>query len=166
MAHGDGQITVEMDDYDWYNENAVTVGDQVTVSGRVDKDFFEKKEIEASTVYLPKQNEYFYASAIDEEMGNSYPITEFDWNRTIPGAEWVAVTGTVEKVEGDTITVDLGLRDIVVDASGIKTAPITDTIQVGDHVSITGEMKDMDLFAEKTLKASSVVVLTHDLTAS
>jgi uncharacterized protein YdeI (BOF family) len=166
LTHGNGRIKVVMEGHGWFDKDAVDVGDRVTVSGRMDKKFFEKKEIMASSVYLPTLNEYFYAGSMDDAKRGAYPVTEFNWNRTVDGAEWVAVTGVVDKIEGKKMSVNIGFRDIAVDASGIETTPIAGTIHVGDRVAVTGEMKNTDLFDKQAMKASSVVVLTHDVTGS
>ena len=68
LDYGDGLITVEMDDgdrdADAYKLNR---GDEVTVSGRIDDDFYEFTTIEASSVYVRHLNTMFFASAVDEE---------------------------------------------------------------------------------------------------
>lgn len=52
LNYGDKDIVVEMDDYDWFSENAIEQGESVTVAGRMDNDFFESQKIEASSVYV------------------------------------------------------------------------------------------------------------------
>jgi uncharacterized protein YdeI (BOF family) len=68
LDYGPGNITVEMDDWDWYQEGkALVPGDQVVVTGKVDDDLYQSKRIEASSVYAKNLNTYFYASGADEE---------------------------------------------------------------------------------------------------
>ena len=68
LDYGEGLITVEFDDWDWYNENAAILdGDRVTVYGAVDDDLYETRTIEAASVYVEGLNTYYYASATDEE---------------------------------------------------------------------------------------------------
>ncbi len=167
MSYGAGEVVVEMDDYDWYDENFVLSGDKVTVTGVMDSDFFEKKKIEASTVYLPKLKEYYYASAADEEDGYySYPVLSYDWGADTQDDDWVAFTGTVQSIDGEELTLDTGFRDLAVDTGGITGGLLTDAgdsfVDVGDRVSVSGEMDDADFFDAREIEATSVTVLTNN----
>ena len=52
LDYGSGEVTVEMDDWDFYREGrGLAVGDPVVVTGRVDRDLFMNARIEASSVY-------------------------------------------------------------------------------------------------------------------
>ena len=67
LDYGEGVITVEMDDWDWYDrDRKVLTGDEVTVSGQIDDGLYERRTIEASSVYVESLNTYFHASAADE----------------------------------------------------------------------------------------------------
>lgn len=164
---GKDQVTVEMDDYDWYDEAAVLAGDKVTVTGRTDKDFYEEKKIEASSVYLPSINEYFYVSAADEEDGYySYPVTSYDLDPAIKDDEWVVLTGTVTEINDEQFKLDTGYRTLTVDTRAMDSSPTDDEggrlVDVGDRVSVSGEMDDIDLFDTREVEANSVVLLTNN----
>jgi uncharacterized protein YdeI (BOF family) len=48
LDYGTGLITVEMDDWDWYNEaSLIRPGEEVTVYGRIDDSFYASRTIEA-----------------------------------------------------------------------------------------------------------------------
>jgi len=62
LNYGDGVVIVEMDDGDRdADAYKLSEGDEVTVNGLIDNDFFETTSIEASSVYVPKLNTHFYA---------------------------------------------------------------------------------------------------------
>src|SRR5687768_3293539 len=49
LDYGDGSVTVEMDDWDWFQEGQqLLVGDRVSVTGRVDRDLLDRATLEAA----------------------------------------------------------------------------------------------------------------------
>lgn len=154
LDYGGGNVTVEMDDYDWYDENALIAGDRVTVTGRMDDDFYTTRTIEASSVYVDKLNTYYYASAADEESGYySYPAARYARDD-----EWIGVTGTVISQKEGTVMLDTGPRVMKVDTGSLEYKPKLD---VGERVTVFGEMDDSDLFEGRELLASSVITLSE-----
>jgi uncharacterized protein YdeI (BOF family) len=152
LDYGRGNITVEMDDFDWYEENVLLPGDDVTVTGMVDDDFYEFRTIEASAVYIDKLRAYRYASSADEEGGYyAHPVAE---NAT--EEEWIGLSGTVVGRDGEELRVDTGPERIVVSLEDLANPPQLDA---GDRVSIYGAMDDADLFEKRELEAQSVTVL-------
>ena len=163
LDYGDGVVTVEMDDWDWYNENRVVLeGDKLTVYGKIDDDLYETTSIEASSVYVESLGTYFYASAADEEYDDDYdywvvasPITVGD----------TTVRGTVTGVDGREFTIDTGARQLTVDTVAMSYNPLDDRgyqqIDPGDYVSVTGHI-DNDLWEERELTAEYVVTLQDD----
>ncbi|HEU4819969.1 MAG TPA: DUF5666 domain-containing protein [Qipengyuania sp.] len=158
LDYGRNSITVEMDDYDWYNENAIVVGDEVTVTGRMDKDFLQARRLEASSVYVDSLHTRFYANAADEE----------DWWRTA-GAAFVStsgmgVTGMVQSITGDEMTVDAGVFEYKVDTGELSYDPFDrqglQHIAVGDRVSVTGTFDDSDFFDNPEIDANSLIELS------
>jgi hypothetical protein len=136
--------------------------DEVMVSGRMDEDFFNLKSIEASSVYVSKLGEYFFASAADEEEGGYvYPVYTLPLGQ-ITNGEWVSLVGTVLSIDGDEMMINTGLREFAVDGSG-TTLDTSELVDVGDRVSVTGEMDDVDLFDRREIEASSVVILTNNV---
>lgn len=155
---GEGAITVEMDDGDRDADGYKLIpGDEVTVSGIVDDDFFEARTIQASSVYVESIDTYFYASAVDEEDTFVTVTTPIVVSATV-------VQGEVTEVGDDKFTVDAGGSRIQVDVSELPVNPLDEEgyqkIDVGDWVSVSGKMEDR-LFASHQLVVSSVVSLSR-----
>lgn len=140
LDYSDGIMTIEMDDFDFYHEGRnLMVNDQVVVFGRVDDDFFEKRTIEAGSVYVENLQTHFYASSVDEE----------DWRMwgVVAGPITVGrldVDGTVTSIDGRKFSVDTGMRKITVDTSTLDYNPLDDAgflrVDVGDHVKVIGDL--------------------------
>jgi uncharacterized protein YdeI (BOF family) len=163
LDYGDGVITVEMDDWDWYDENAEMLeGDKVRVYGEIDDDLYETTTIEASSVYVESLGTYFYASAADEEYEDRYDYY-IDYDPIVVGE--TSVYGTVTSVSGREFTVDTGVRELTVDTSDMLYDPTDDfgyqQIDVGDYVSVTGEMEE-EFWEGRELMADSVVTIDDD----
>ncbi|WP_417427310.1 hypothetical protein [Hoeflea sp.] len=164
LDYGEGLITVEMDDWDWYPEAAGLLGgDNVTVYGVIDDDMLETKSIEATSVFVKGLNTYFYASGSDEEDVVYNAITEPRL------AARIDVTGTVESINGREFTIDIGSRDLTVDTSGMTYNPLDDEgfqmVDVDDRVKVTGSM-DYALFEANEVNATSVITLAEDVKKS
>lgn len=161
LDYGASNIVVEMDDYDWYNENVMLPGDRVTVTGRMDNDFYENRKIEASSVYVDSLNEFFYASAADEEDGGyAYLI-----DRAPEDGEWVVMTGEVAEIDGTEMTLDTGILRYRVDADTLNYNPfdrdMLSGVEVGDRVVVSGDMDDADLFDGREIDATSIITLSR-----
>ncbi len=165
LDYGEGVVTVEMDDWDWYDESAkVLEGDEVTVYGRVDDDTFETTSIEASSVYVESLGTYFFASAADEEDLDDH--VHHYWLHVHPVAVGdLVVRGRVTSVDGREFTIDDGVRQLTVDTIGMSYNPLDDIgyqrIDVGDYVSVRGNI-DVDAWEEAELMADSVTTLHDD----
>ncbi|WP_375192955.1 NirD/YgiW/YdeI family stress tolerance protein [Marinobacter sp.] len=160
LDYGRGLVTVEMDDWDWFEENGeVLPGDNVTVYGEVDDDTFEGAKVEASSVYVESLGTYFYANAADEESFNDLDVAP-----TIDIGQMI-VTGTVTSVSGSEFTIDSGAQEMTVDTALMPYDPMDDEgfqqLEVGDLVSVTGDIED-DTFEESELLADTVVTLEDD----
>lgn len=159
LDYGAKTIPVEMDDYDWYKENVLAVGDQVSVVGRMDDDFFQNRRIEASSVYVDDLHTIFYASAADEE-DVAIPIVDYDVLRT----GGLSLTGTVQSIDGDEFMLDTGAYDYKIDTAPLYYDPFDTTgfqhIAVGDRVSVTGTIDDADLFERREIDATSLTELS------
>jgi len=158
LDYGRSSLTVEMDDYDWYNENALIVGDDVTVTGRMDKDFLQMRRLEASSVYVDSIHTRFYANASDEEdlwgaHGGAFVSTS-----------GMGVTGMVQSISGDEMTVDAGVFEYKVDTGELSYDPFDreglQHIAVGDRVSVSGQFDDSDFFDDPEIDATSLIELS------
>lgn len=145
MVNVDGRkVLVEMDDYGWDADGYKLMnGDQVVVSGQVDKDFLEKKKVEAGSVYVKNLDTHFFANSADEE-GAPFVSSSYTFVTAIPTGASVDVQGKVTKISGRQFTVDTGLRELTVDTSKMIYNPLDGKgftkIQVGDRVRVSGRM--------------------------
>lgn len=157
LNYGDGIVLVEMDDGDRdADAYQLTKGDKVTVSGRIDDDFFEQTKIEAAYVFVENLGTTFFASSVDEE----------DWTRSegsvLPPITLfnMVVSGTVTKVNHDDFLIDTGDRMLRVDVSAMPFDPLDDEgylkIDEGDRVKVLGTM-DVSLFEGRQLVADTVI---------
>lgn len=157
-----GSIKVEVDDWDWRNEaKPLKAGQKVTVYGEIDDDLFETRTIEASSVYVQDLGTYFYASSADEEIGDYDYWVDYDpieIGRT-------NVRGTVTSIDGREFTVNTGLRRVSVDTDEMAYNPLDNEgyhrIDVGDYVSITGNVDD-DFWEGTEIKAKYIVSLYNN----
>jgi uncharacterized protein YdeI (BOF family) len=160
LDHGDGMITVEMDDWDNFGDAYPLMdGDRVTVYGAVDNDLFENTTIEAGSVYVEGLNTFFYANPADEEEFGEWVVS----TNVIPGD--LVYIGTVESVNEmtNTFTIDTGALELTVDTSGLSYDPLDNEgfqqIDVGDRVSVDAVI-DADFIGDQDLLAESVVTLS------
>lgn len=162
LDYGEGIVTVEMDDWDWYGDAyGILPGDEVTVYGYVDDDLYETTTIEASSVYVKDMNTYFYASPIDEE----------DYIEPVVATYYVdtdlQLTGRVTEVSGREFIIDTGARKMQVDTSMMLYNPMDDKgfqkIEKGDRVQVSGDL-DADLFERREIMAESIITLREDRT--
>jgi uncharacterized protein YdeI (BOF family) len=74
----------------------------------------------------------------------------------------LVVQGTVTEVKDEEFTLNTGYRELTVEVEEMPYNPLDEKgyqrIEVGDRVSVAGEMDD-DLFEGKELVADAVVVL-------
>lgn len=160
LDYGDGLITVEMDDWDWYHEgHQILKGDKVTVYGYIDDNLFETTSIEASAVYVKGLNSFFFASAADEEDPRLTTIY-------VPSV-YTTIQGTVQEIKGRDITLDTGEGTLTVGTQGLSENPLDkegyQQIKVGDRISVTGQM-DKTFFGERKFKAETITTLSADKT--
>ena len=154
LDYGAGLITVEMDDADWYQEGRnLLLNDRVTVYGRVDKDAYERRTIEAGSVYVRNLGTYFYASSADEEdfaLWTPTPLTVGD----------VEMSGTVASISGRELTLRSGFQ---IDTSMLGYNPLDDKgyqrIDVGDRIKVGGRVED-DLSDKTELMARWIINLS------
>ena len=167
LDYGDDSIRVEMDDWDWYPEGrALIEGDKVTVSGLIDDDVFEKRSLEARSVYSSSMNAYYYASAADEEL-TYYPYGSI-YVAPADIRDMISVTGYVVDVEGRHLTLDTGIQRLVVDTSQMGYNPLDDEgiqkIDEGDRVRVNA-VDDLDRFHDHEVVAVSIDHLAGDVSS-
>jgi len=136
LDYGQGIVTVELDRPDSFSRTTINLeNDKVTVFGKVDKDFYQSRSIEADTVYMASANTVIYdPSPKDEE--ELKPASNY-----VPGEYEFYVSGTVTSVSGRTFTLDIGSDKITVDTSALPYNPMDDKgfqqISEGDFVTVS-----------------------------
>ena len=164
LDYGSGQVTVEMDDWDFYQEGrGLAVGDPVVVTGRADRDLFMNARIEASSVYARNLDTYFYASGADEEELADSTVY------LAPVTNYADATGYVTAIEGRELTLGSAEGAVRVDTSQMPRNPLdgegAPQISVGDRVYAWGGL-DLDAREKSELMASGIVALRKDATAT
>lgn len=160
LDYGSGRMLVEMDDWDWFQEGrAVKAGDEVVVTGVVDRDLFENRKIEASSVYVSNLGAYFYASGADEE--------EVMATTLLAPSATTSIVGTVRAIEGREFA--LGHENMVmrIDTSQMSDNPLDSQgnvqVRTGDRVFAWGRL-DVDPGEAGELLAQGVIVMRADRT--
>ncbi len=154
ISHDGRALPVEMDGYLSTSTARLQAGDWVTVSGRIDDSLWERRSIEASSVYSSRLQERFWANPADEE-GDYAGLALID----LPDdGEWVGVTGTVMSVDRaqQEMTLDTGARNMQVDLTGLGRSLMADR---GDRVSVYGQFDDGDFWDAREIDATSVIIL-------
>ena len=156
LDYGAGNVTVEMDDWDWYQEGRVfKAGDEVTVSGLADQDLLLNKRIEARSVYVRNLNSFFFASSDDEESRRASSAMA----ATSGTADF---TGRVASIEGRELMIGTGPAAIRVDTSLLAENPLdaegAHRVRVGDRVFVWGQI-DLEATEGAELKARGLVSL-------
>lgn len=157
LDYGEGFVTVEMDDGDRdADAYKLLAGDEVTVSGVIDDDFFEKTTIEAASVYVAALGTTFYSSTIDDESSRAMAYWEPAPDKTYS----TTIKGTVTAVTEESFLLSSGTRRILVDIGDMPYNPLDDEgyqrIGIGDKVSVSGEAENA-LFDSRVLMARSVI---------
>lgn len=162
LDYGDGTIIVEMDDWDaWGDAAGLIAGDDVTVTGRVDDDFFELATIEAGSVYVENLDTHFFASPDDEEDDLIFSTLKVYGPLEVGQFSF---TGTVTEVDaiGSDFVLDTGLYDVVVDTGAMGYDPLDNVgfqqIDVGDWVSVTGRFES-EFMESKELAATQITTI-------
>lgn len=160
LDYGPDNVTVEMDDWDWYKEGRLlNPGDEVVVTGKVDQNLFLEKRIEASSVYVEDLGTYFYASGADEEnlaVSSAY-VTDAD--------NYADFNGVVTAVEGREFTIGSTAGAIRIDTAQMAENPLDGEgflkLGVGDRVYVWGDL-DLGSRERPEVMAKGVVKLMAD----
>lgn len=167
LDFGEGMITVEMDDWDWYDEaNRIRAGEKVTVYGRIDDGWYEARTVEADMVYAHERDTFFHASDADEE-GDYRHYAYTPYPLAAPEGTWLSLAGTVTKIDGRELMLDTGLREVQIDTDPMEYNPLDDVgyqqVDVGDRIFVSGRV-DLGYFERDELQAHSITSLTRDTT--
>ncbi len=159
LDYGAGNVLVEMDDWDWYQEGKLLKpGDEVIVEGYADKDSVNES-VEAAGVYVKNLNTYFHASGIDEERlraGAAHAAGA-------PGSRHV--TGIVRSVSGREFTIGSSGKELGVDTKLMVDNPLDQKgplqITPGDRVYVYGDL-DIQRIERAEIMARGIIKLAED----
>jgi len=163
LDYGQDTITVEMDDGDRdADAYKLVFGDKVNVSGKIDDDFFEKRTIEAASVYVENLNTTFYASTIDE---NDPPTVRMVSVITPVNVSETIIQGTITRIDDpEEFVLASGTREVRVETDAMPYNPLDDEgyqrLKVGDRVSVSGQM-DVDFLEGREFVAESIITLSN-----
>lgn len=154
-------ITVEVDEA-FRDGGAYTLlaGDSVTVSGKVDDDLFEGKELEAEALYIEKLGATF---VFDEDVVERYGMVA---GRNLSGS--VELSGNVTSVsnDADEFRIHTSAGDFTVEVDDLESNPIDDEgqtrLRAGDWVIVLGTI-DNDWLEGREIVASNVDLLRLDV---
>jgi len=149
--------------WDWFSNAAtrLTAREVVTVYGEIEDNFWEGREIEATSVYDFDRSTY-YLSDIDPTLDSYFFTTPLS---IPPEGTWMSVTGTVQKINGREFMLDTGKGTLKIDTLTMEFDPLDDVgtpqIETGDSVTISGRL-DQDVFEKKEIQAKSIIKLSKE----
>jgi len=157
-----GSITIEMDDWEAADEAwALRRGERVTVYGRVDGGFYERRTIAAKSIYSYDHRTYDYADERDE-AGDHFALP-FAMT-AVPEGSWVTVSGTIGEIDGRRFTLRTSGITLEIDTAGMPYDPLDDDgvqqLDAGERVTVWGVL-DAGLFDRRTIRASTIVSVTR-----
>lgn len=161
LDYGEDKVQVNLEDWDWGAdiEDRLREGQQVTVSGTVDDDWFEKRELDADNIYVTTDYTYYYI--VDENP--AYTAQENE-RQTQQDGTFLSTRGEVTEVSEDKITVESQGNTIQVDLSDLAYDPLDEQgvqrIKQGDRVYVFGDI-DENFFEDKTMSAESLITLSQ-----
>jgi uncharacterized protein YdeI (BOF family) len=191
LNHSGGQVTVEFEDWEWGTDLAdyLQPGERVVVSGQVDDDLFEGREIEANNIYTSRNYTYYYVNDVNPSY--TYDSNRYGMNNSqntaamndgtsnmneiqtsagtssaatasftnLEDGAYVTIKGRVQSTDGDQFMIMANGQTMEVDVSDMSYNPLNGNITTGDRVSVMGEI-DEDFLQAKQLDADSVVLLS------
>lgn len=155
LDYGESNIVVEMDNFDPQQEGrSIEAGDEVTVHGYIDNEFYEQRSIEAGRVDVHKLNTSFFASSLDEE---DFPDAVSSGRDST-----IDLTGYVLDVQGTKLTLRTGNQEVTVDTKSMGRNPLDGVgyqkVVPGDEVHVVGWLTD-DFFNRFEIVAENVVTI-------
>ncbi len=173
LNYGQKSVIVELDRFGWSgNETKYLVpGESVTVTGFVDDDLFEGREIEAYNIRLNDSFVFYYTND-DVNPSDAYVANTYNSRNAkdvanksstaLRDGTYVTMSGVVSKIDGSEFTLTNGANSMIVDASLIGYDIFDDEglqkIENGDRVYVYGDI-DEGFFEEKEIIADGVVEL-------
>lgn len=162
------KVIVELDRFGWSSDATqyLTQGESVTISGYIDDDLFEGREIEAYNVRLNDNNIYYYTSSANPSYTYSYDRRANQEAQTasssVEDGSYLNMTGRVSEISGSEFQLTNASGTMQVDASELGYDPFDDEgmqqIKNGDRVYVYGSM-DKGFFESNEIVATGLVEL-------
>lgn len=161
MDYGNGVIEVEHDELfsDPNYEARFSPGENVTVYGEVDRDFWEGEVLDAGHIYSRSQSTLY--------SGDNNPTTFFFYDTYNPDAveeTWITMQGEVTDIRGRELTLTSNGAEVSVDTLDLSYNPLDNygwqQIKEGDRITVAGTL-DSSLFDETELSAEAIYVLEN-----
>jgi len=150
---GKDTVTVEVDD-EIRDGGAYSLaeGDSITVTGYVNDEFFDGKEVEANAIYVDKIGTTFI---VNEDFADGYGMVsgrDFD--------DHVEINGKVISIdEDDEFRINTGSGEFTVEVDGLDDNPLDDDgymqLRVGDQINVSGVIDD-DWMEGREIEANKV----------
>jgi uncharacterized protein YdeI (BOF family) len=153
LRHDKGTVRVETQHWGMQTRAALDKGQRVTVYGRLDKDLYERKSIEAESVFVDEKDTVYHASGVDEDV-DGYTVT-FSYESVHSDGKWLSVTGTVDGIDGERLELATAAGPVTVSLDQLKVRP---TLHKGDRVRVRGDLEQA-FFENRAIYADRVVVL-------
>ncbi len=163
LLNADGKmVRVEFEDWDLDADanlkNYLKNGDQVVVSGTVDKDLFEETELEADNIYFRSNYNYYY-------VVDTNPAYSYDYNNYMEDGSYVSTRGKITKISGEEVTINANGMDMVVDTASLENQSIGEdglNLKVGDRIYAYGQI-DKNLFDSRELSADAIIKINQKM---
>lgn len=157
LDYGAGRVRVDLEDgLDWFPTGmpGLTIGEPVTVNGRIDDNTFANRELEASSIYRPTTQSYLYSDASNARF---FPIEPRPAD-----VSWVNLSGTVKGVTGRDFVLDTGVREFHITTGAMRNDPVAvGRLRPGSRVTVSGLVNGDDIFDHPEIDATNVVVLSQ-----
>ncbi|MEE4208078.1 MAG: DUF5666 domain-containing protein [Parvularcula sp.] len=156
IDYGTDVIEVEFEEAGLFDDPAESLypGDQVTVYGTIDDDFFEGRVVEAQSVYVRGDSTVYGGDQATSALFfiDPYPTT-------MAQGSFVSLDGEVTRVRDREFMLDAGGVSISVDTMELGYNPLDEEgrqqIQEGDRVTVAGYLDDA-LFDDTELSARAI----------
>lgn len=158
-----GMVTVELEEWNWdlsnEAERLLNPGDEITVSGVIDDDFFENREISANNIYVTEEFVYYYV--VDTEpayiaAGQELPLKAY------PDGTFVKTRGEVQTIRGREMDINTGEYTVTVDTVALPYNPFDGTgqqkVEEGNRVMVYGQV-DNNFIQDREISADTIIRL-------
>jgi len=152
----DKTITVELDRFNWNGDETqfLSEGESVTVSGVLDDDLFEGREIKAYNIRMNDSYVYYYTTEAN-------PVYTYESTQNLPSdGILVAARGKITKINGPEVTIKSKTGEIIVDTADLNYDPFDDEgrqkLEIGDELYVQGQV-DVEPWDPKEIVADSIV---------